>query len=53
MCEVNEFHCGQGFCVDGNAQCNGFKDCVINYAEEVDCGMCTMYCIKITIGYFF
>ncbi|XP_072020845.1 low-density lipoprotein receptor-related protein 12-like [Amphiura filiformis] len=37
VCSSDEFDCGQGFCTDLNARCNGFKDCVINYAEEIDC----------------
>ena len=38
VCQPGAFHCGDGFCVDSSAECNGFKDCVINYAEEIDCG---------------
>ena len=31
-----EFDCGEGFCVDEIALCDGFNDC-LNFEDELDC----------------
>lgn len=38
VCKPEDFNCGDGFCTDTSVRCNGFKDCVINYEDEIDCG---------------
>ncbi|XP_038051025.1 CUB and sushi domain-containing protein 1-like [Patiria miniata] len=36
LCEPDEFHCGNGFCITNSSLCNGYLDCV-NYEDELDC----------------
>ncbi|XP_038052295.1 G-protein coupled receptor GRL101-like [Patiria miniata] len=36
LCQPDEFHCGNGFCVTNSSRCNGFLDC-INYEDELNC----------------
>ena len=38
ICKADEFDCGQGYCTDASAECDGFVDCVINNADEKECG---------------
>ncbi|XP_072037196.1 G-protein coupled receptor GRL101-like [Amphiura filiformis] len=40
ICNPDEFDCGNGICVDTNAECDGFNDCV-NWAEENKCAYVT------------
>ena len=37
ICSTDDFNCGSGFCVDSEAECDGFNDC-LNNAEEITCG---------------
>ena len=39
VCFLDEFDCGDGFCARNDSRCNGFADCLINMADEMDCGM--------------
>ncbi|XP_072016509.1 cubilin-like [Amphiura filiformis] len=37
VCKVDEYHCGSGFCVTSDAECDGFVDCYVNKADENRC----------------
>ena len=37
ICNDMQFDCGDGFCINPDAECDGFNDC-LNNAEEISCG---------------
>ncbi|XP_072017468.1 uncharacterized protein [Amphiura filiformis] len=41
ICRVDEYHCGSGFCVTSEAECDGFIDCYVNKADEDRCANIT------------
>ncbi|XP_072016513.1 uncharacterized protein [Amphiura filiformis] len=41
VCTVDEYHCGSGFCVTSDAECDGFVDCYVNKADENRCAYIT------------
>ncbi|XP_072030432.1 uncharacterized protein [Amphiura filiformis] len=40
ICSDDQFDCGDGFCIDPQAKCDGFNDC-LNNAEEITCAYIT------------
>ncbi|XP_072046676.1 uncharacterized protein [Amphiura filiformis] len=40
VCRQSDFDCGDGICVDIEAVCNGFNDC-LNFADEIGCDSIT------------
>ena len=40
ICRGRDFDCGNGYCTQSSARCDGFKDCPTNYMDELECGMC-------------
>ncbi|XP_072039665.1 lutropin-choriogonadotropic hormone receptor-like [Amphiura filiformis] len=40
ICNETEFDCGEGFCLDADAKCDGFQDCP-NQQEENNCAYVT------------
>ncbi|XP_072018523.1 CUB and sushi domain-containing protein 3-like [Amphiura filiformis] len=41
ICQEDDFNCGEGFCADESAECDGFNDC-LNQADELECA--SVYC---------
>ncbi|XP_072030434.1 CUB and sushi domain-containing protein 1-like [Amphiura filiformis] len=40
ICSDDQFDCGDGFCIEPQAKCDGFNDC-LNNAEEITCAYIT------------
>ncbi|XP_072037246.1 uncharacterized protein [Amphiura filiformis] len=40
QCDPDDYDCGQGICIDPDAKCDGFDDC-LNLAEEKHCAYVT------------
>ncbi|XP_038050982.1 CUB and sushi domain-containing protein 2-like [Patiria miniata] len=53
LCETDEFHCGNGFCITNSSRCNGYPDCT-NNQDELNCGHCGgISTINVTDGQFY
>jgi hypothetical protein len=38
MCNINEFRCKNGHCIQQGSQCNAVRDCFDN-SDEINCGL--------------
>ena len=43
VCLAEEFNCGLGYCIEASGECDGFKDCQINTADEDVCGIVLLW----------
>ena len=46
ICLADEFDCGFGYCIDASGECDGFKDCHVNRADEEICGTVNWFKIQ-------